>query len=255
MSQTRLTIHPMDLGTLVGIDKSIFTIRHNQGIEMDVPCLSYLVLGGEKIILVDTGPCSPEWAASYHRPLRKEPFQEVPNALGKFDVSPEDIDLVVLTHLHWDHCFNLEYFTKAVFAVQKKELQYAVAPLAADGVPYEAFVPGIRPPWMEVYDRMMVLDGDTELIPGLKTIHLPGHTPGFQGAVVETQTGPWIIAGDTVPLYENWEKSPGTPKGLGGIYQNLFDYCDTLKKIEVFGDNILPGHDERVLEHDQYPIP
>ncbi len=103
MPQDTLTIHPLDLGTLLGIDKSVFTVRHNQGVKIDVPCVGFLILGDSKNIVVDTGPCDVERAKRYHRPLQKEASQEVPAALANHGVSPESIDIVILTHLHWDH--------------------------------------------------------------------------------------------------------------------------------------------------------
>lgn len=253
-SHSTMTIHPLDLGTLVDFDKSIFTLRHNQGVKLDVPCLAYLIQGGRKAILVDTGPCNADFAVRYHRTLRKEPAQEVPNALGKLGVPPDQIDLVILTHLHWDHCFNLEHFPNASFVVQKKELEYAAAPLPADRGPYEAFIPGIRPPWMEVFGRITPVEGDVEIVEGVRLLHLPGHTPGFQGVSVETGEGPWVIAGDTIPLFENWGKDATSPKTPGGIYQDLFSYYDTLERLKTFGDKILPGHDPRVLDHSEYPV-
>ena len=254
MAPATVTIHPLDLGTLVNMDKSVFTARHNQGVLMDVPCLGYLVLGDSKTIVVDTGPCDVEWAARYHRALTKTPEQEVPGALAKFGVKPEDVDIVILTHLHWDHCFNLEHFPNATFLVQREELAYAAAPLPLDSIPYEAYVPGIRPPWMEVFGRISPVDGDADVTGNVSVIALPGHTPGFQGVVVETSEGPWVIVGDTVPLYENWRREGNAPKIPGGIYQNLFDYQDTLERLRQFGDRILPGHDPEVLKHSRYPV-
>lgn len=253
MKENLLAIHPLDLGTMKGIDKSIFTLHQNQGIKIDVPCLSYVIVGGGKNILVDTGPCGAEWAASYHRDLIKEPSQEMPNALGKLGLEPGQIDIIVLTHLHWDHCFNLEYFPDATIVVQQRELKYAIAPLPADCVAYEAGIPDVQPPWMHIYGRIMGVDGDVELIPGVEVILIPGHTPGFQGVKVETGKGQWVIAGDTVPIYENWEKEGDAPITPGGIYQDLFSYYRTLEKLKSFGNRLLPGHDERVLKQTQYP--
>jgi N-acyl homoserine lactone hydrolase len=248
------SIYPLDLGTLVGIDKSVFTFARNQGLKIDVPCLAWLILGGDRKILVDTGPCDPDWASRYHRPLRKAPHQEIGAALNKFGLSPEQIDLVIFTHLHWDHCFNLESLSSAHFLVQKSEVQYAVAPLPSDRVPYEVGIPGIQPPWMKVFGRMTLLEGDEEVLPGISVMHLPGHTPGSQVVVVETTERPWVIAGDAVPLYENWRGDKALSHIPSGIYQNLYDAFKFLGRLDSFGDRILPGHDESVLAHEKYPV-
>ncbi len=254
MKRAGLFIYPLDLGTLLSIDKSIFTLVRNQGVKLDAPCLSWVLLGGEKRVLVDTGPCNPDWASRYHRPLKKAPSQEIDNALGKIGLSPQQIDLVIFTHLHWDHSFNLEYFSRATFLVQREELRYAIAPLPSDKKPYEVGISGVEPPWMKVFGQIIPLDEDQEILPGIRVIHLPGHTPGSQGVVVETYEGPWIIAGDTVPLYENWEGDETLEHIPSGVYQNLYNSFSSLKKLEPFGTKILPGHDEKVLEHTRYPF-
>jgi N-acyl homoserine lactone hydrolase len=254
MKKSALRIHPLDLGTLIDMDKSIFTLRHNQGVKMNVPCLAWAVLGGEKNILVDSGPCDPESAVKYFkRSLVKKPDQELESALKKVGLRPDDIDIVIFTHLHWDHSFNTEKLTKAKFLVQKKELQYAVNPLPADRTAYQVGITGIRPAWMSVFDRIKALEGETEVVPGINIVPLPGHTPGSQGVVVETAKGSWVIAGDTIPLYENWDKDQVLKRIPGGIYQNLYDYFDTLNRLGIYGDCILPGHEGKVLENKVYP--
>ncbi|MCK4792857.1 MAG: N-acyl homoserine lactonase family protein [Desulfobacteraceae bacterium] len=255
MKKSNLSIHPLDLGTLVDFEKSVFTLLHNQGVKIDAPCLAWVILGAEKKILVDTGPCNPDWASRFHRTLKKAPTQEIDVALGKLGLSPLDIDFVIFTHLHWDHCFNLDYFPRATFLVQKKELEYAVDPLPfPDKKAYGVGIPEAQPPWMQVFGRIITLDGDQEILQGIQVIHLPGHTPGFQGVVVETEEGPWAIAGDTVPLYENWEGNDTVDHLPGGVYQSLDDYYSSLKKLERYGDKILSGHDEKVLKHTSYPF-
>ena len=255
MKRMDFEIFPLDLGTLVSFDQSIFTLLRNQGVKIDVPCLGWMILGEGKKILVDTGPPEPDWARRYHRPIRKEPSQEIQAALGKLGLSPSDIDMVIFTHLHWDHCFNLEHFPKAAFFVQKEELKYAVSPLPSDRRTYAVGIAGAQPPWMKVFGQMIPLDGDQEILPGVRVIHLPGHTPGIQGVAVETSEGPWVIAGDTVPLYENWQGDHLLDHIPGGVFQNLFDYFSSLKKLEPFGNRILPSHDPQVLQHKRYPVP
>jgi glyoxylase-like metal-dependent hydrolase (beta-lactamase superfamily II) len=248
-----LSIHPLNVGTVTGFDKSLFTLRENQGVKIDIPCLAWVIRGAERIALVDTGPCDPDWAAQYHRPLSKSPAQELDRALAGIGLDGGQIDLVIFTHLHWDHCFNLELFPSATFHVQKRELEYALDPLPADRRAYEAGLSGIVPPWRAVAERIVAMEGEQEVCPGVRVMLLPGHTPGSQGVVVETADGPWIIAGDMVPLYENWLGGDASKRIPGGIYQNLFDYEASFQRMASFGDRLLPSHDFRVLERTVYP--
>jgi glyoxylase-like metal-dependent hydrolase (beta-lactamase superfamily II) len=254
MAENEIHIYPLDLGTILGIDKSIFTRLLNYGEKINVHCIGWLIQGAEKTILVDTGPCDPETAARYHHTLQKSKEQEINSALLKIGVSTKDIDIVIFTHLHWDHCYNLEFFNDAAFVVQKKEIMYAVGALPYDRTPYEIKVPGIQPPWMSIFDRLSVIDGDQEIIPGISVISLPGHTPGSQGVVIETADGEWVIAGDNFPLYDNRVEGIDFRYIPSGVYQNLFDCYSSLKRLEIYGDRVLPGHDEIVFEKDKYPF-
>lgn len=251
MPQKGFRIYPLNVGTIPGFDMSLCTLRLNQGVKIDIPCLAWLVTDGDTSVLVDTGPCSPEWSSRYHRPLTKTPEQETSRALALVGIDAAQIERVILTHLHWDHCFNLECFPRAAFYVQKRELAYAVAPLAADRAAYEVGIPGVVAPWQGVADRIEVLEGEQEILPGISVLPLPGHTPGAQGVVVKTADGPWIIAGDAVPLYENW--GDGQRPIPNGIYQDLFAYEATLARLVPFGQRLLPGHDPRVLTRPVYP--
>ena len=107
---------------------------------------------------------------------------------------------------------------------------------------------------MKVFDRMVAVDQDQQIIGGIRVIFLPGHTPGSQGVVVDTADGEWVIAGDTVPVYDNWRSKDFQTPIPSGLFQNLYHFYDSLKRLESFGDKILPGHDGRVLTHARYPF-
>jgi N-acyl homoserine lactone hydrolase len=247
-----LFIHPLDLGRLE-IEKSLLTFRSNYGLKTNVTCIGWAIKGGKKNVLVDTGPSSPEDATKYHWPLIKNASQEIDQALNAVGLNCEDISIIILTHLHWDHCYNLERFPNAVFYVQKSELHYAVAPLPHDRRAYEVGIAHVQPPWMKVIDRIIPIVGDVEIIPGIRTIEIPGHTPGSQGVIVETTDGDWVIAGDTVPLYDNLLGNDLYSIVPGGIYQNIFDFNESLRKLEPYKGKILPGHDVGVLKQTRYP--
>src|SRR5690606_10567734 len=114
----------------LNVDKSGLTLRKGLGQRVDAPCLGYLILGGARPILVDSGPCaSPEWGTNYHNPFSRTPEQDLRSALRAHEVEPTDIRTVILTHLHWDHCYGNKYLPNARFVVQRKELAYAMTPL------------------------------------------------------------------------------------------------------------------------------
>jgi N-acyl homoserine lactone hydrolase len=243
---------PLKIGTITSFEKSKLTYGYNSGEKIDIPCLVWLIQGASKQILVDSGPCDPDFAEKYHAKLKQNQDELLNNRLNRVGVNPKDIDLVILTHLHWDHCYNLELFKNARFLVQKKELHYAVSPLPLHKPAFEAQVEGVIPPWVKIYDRLITIDGDLALEPELEIVLLPGHTPGLQGLVVKTEFGRFLIASDCLPLYENWFNHSGYIPS--GIHINLTEFYDTFKKIERVADYILPGHDPDVLKQEIYGI-
>jgi glyoxylase-like metal-dependent hydrolase (beta-lactamase superfamily II) len=243
-----LRIRPVSFGRFVSAEKSNFTYGIDQGVKIEAPIVGWLIEGGRKRILVDTGGSDPEWAAKYHHPVARSPEEEPVTALQRFGLSPLDIDLVVNTHLHWDHCFNNDLFANATIFVQEEELRYAIAPLPCHAVYYESWEIGMTPPWIKSIGRIKAIKGQREIEKGVTVIPLPGHTPGFQGVLVEAKSGRFLIAGDACPLFENWRGRFHQKYIPPGIHVNLFDCYQTFEKLEALGAKILPGHDKEVLE-------
>ncbi len=248
--RSRYTIRPVCVGTLT-IDKSHLVFGVGYGEKIDSAVCMWYVEGAGRRIMVDTGCCDPEWSAKYHYPLKRTPEQEPRKALAAIGVDPADIDTVVCTHLHWDHCYNHELFTKARFLIQRAELQFAAAPYPIFANAYEAPTTGMTPPYSRT--KFEVLDGDFELADGLKIVFAPGHTPGMQCLLVNTAKGVYYIAGDNVALYENLAGNKfGRP--IPGInFVNLGEYYATLRRMLSLSEHILPGHDVKVLDQRVYP--
>jgi N-acyl homoserine lactone hydrolase len=97
------------------------------------------------------------------------------------------IDIVVNTHLHFDHCGGNHLFAGRPVYVQRQELDDA---LTKDDYTIRAWVeaPGVQ---------YVPVDGELELLPGLRLVPAPGHTPGSQVIVVGTGDRPTVVAGDT----------------------------------------------------------
>lgn len=245
-------IIPISTGRFQMVEKSNFTYGKDQGVKIQAPILMWFIEGANRRILVDTGGSDTEWAAHYHHPVERKKEEDPINALKELGLVPTDIDIIIMTHLHWDHSFNTDLFPNAKIIVQDKEVYYAINPLPCHALYYESQLIGMTPPWLKSLNRMEIIRGEKEIEPGIRLIPLPGHTPGFQGVLVNLKSGWCMIAGDTIPLWENWELNIQGFHTPSGIHTNLFDYYNSFKIIESLADHILPGHDMKVLEKRVY---
>ena len=246
-------IRPLCFGEFPEFESSMFTYLRNAGEKIRAPILGWLLQSGEDAILVDTGPSAPALAGGWHTPIRRAPEQEPGAAVRAAGVDHERLAIVILTHLHWDHCYNLEMFPAARFVVQAEELRAAVDPVPTQRYPYEVGIPGRLPPWLAAFDRLEVIREEIEVAPGVCTVSLPGHTPGLQGVLVDTVAGRHLIAGDAVPLYANLG-TVGNGPIPPGIHTDVAACFRSFDRMRAIADVILPSHDPEVLKHPVYPI-
>ena len=114
-------------------------------------------------------------------------------ALQRRGLAPDDIDAVFLSHLHFDHCHNIDLFRRATVYVSRDEWAYAREPDARD-----PFVPWMIHEQLETH-HLELFDGEGPLRPGLRALPVPGHTAGSCALVLEhTQRGPVVLAGDAI---------------------------------------------------------
>ena len=249
-------IIPVNVGEFTAFEKSMFVYRKDYGVKLHAPFIMYLIRNKDMCVVVDTGCSDSEWSMRHHGySVIRQDHQMPAQAIKRLGINAEDVKFVVNTHLHWDHCFNNEQFPNAKIYVQKRELQYAICPLPQHYSHYESLQVGLTPPWIKALTRIQPVEGDCELLPGIDLVLLPGHTPGFQGVLVNTDQGKYLIAGDCIALLECWDSSGNHQHSISGIYNNLEEYCASLAKIEQLNvaDRILPGHDMKVFEHQVYP--
>lgn len=246
-------IYPLLVGVL-HIEKSQFVYGRHQGTKIDAPVLMFVIKTRDKNILVDTGPCEPGRARKYHGAFVQEESMIQENALKGIGLTPADIDIVIFTHLHWDHCCRCDIYPNAKFIVQKRELQYAICPNDVQKAQYEIGITGIEPPWIKVLQKIEPVVGDIyDFEEHVHLITLPGHSPGFMGVLVNTSDGDYLIAGDTIPLMENWYGDERLKHIPNGLHIDLNEYEETFKKMETIQATMIPGHDFSVLQQSQYP--
>lgn len=243
-----LKIEALHVGTLKSVPTASITYHRGFGETMDLAMIMFLVTGGDHPVVVDTGTGTPEYTRTHHgydllRPAEQEPLA----VLERAGVDPATVGTVVNTHLHWDHCSNNDLFPNARIVVQKAELEYAVDPLQPNLKAFER-LPGINPPWVRALDRIETVTGDTDLMPGLSVVHLPGHTPGSQGVLVQGEATTYLLAGDCVDVHHNWKGDASLSHIPSGSFTNLHHYMDSFARIERIGCEVVPSHDLAVVE-------
>jgi N-acyl homoserine lactone hydrolase len=145
------------------------------------PVHGFVVTHPGGAVLVDTGCGGPDEVLSDWRVVNRS----VADALAGLDMTPADIGLVINTHLHFDHCGQNAVFSHAACHVQRAELDRAKR---EDPELYDWFG------FMNA--RWELLDGDTEILPGLSVVTTPGHTVGHQCVLVSSADGQDLLIGD-----------------------------------------------------------
>jgi N-acyl homoserine lactone hydrolase len=180
------------------------------------PVHGFVVTHPGGALLVDTGVGGPDELLSDWRVVNRT----AADALAELDMTPGDIDLVINTHLHFDHCGQNAVFPSVPFYVQRTELDRA----RREGREYAD--------WFDFMGaRFELLDGDAEVVPGVSVITTPGHTVGHQCVVVRAGDGADdLLIGDaayTPSEYLSRADAPPPP----GQASDIAAWRDSLQRI------------------------
>lgn len=153
-------------------------------------------------------------------------------ALAARGLEPADIGTVVLSHGHWDHVQNVDFFRDARVLLHADELRNLADPPAADlGTPR----------WtrriLDDLDVHATGEGD-EPLPGVQVLDLPGHTPGSIGLAVSTRNGTAVLSADAVPTAEALRAGVAS----GHPYDQARADA-SVKRVAQLADVVYPGHD------------
>jgi len=219
-----MKLYVLDGGTLGPYEKSLFTFDIDIGKKIILPVWQVYINYPEVKIIIDTG-INPKTDAlpGFGRIVKQRPSQHIEKQLARIGVTPDEIEIVINTHLHYDHTAYNKLFKKATFIVQKREMRHAFVPEKFESQFYQPRshfdVPDLN------YE---LIEGDYELVEGIHILSTPGHSSGHQSVLVETKKpGPIIISGDAVYLKENLEKEV-----IPAIHYNPSQYLSSLMRIK-----------------------
>lgn len=233
------TIHPMVVG-VNETDQGVMTYLRDYGKRIFLPIYVFYIKGGDKHILVDTGLeqfVVPEGVEEQFG------FQvlEFEDALATLNLNPQDIDIIIHTHLHNDHCENDYKCTNAQVYVQKSEFEFLKNPHPIDHRYYP-----------DVLDDVNVfeVEGDTTVFDGIDVIFTPGHTIGGQSVAVNTSEGRAIITGFCC----NDKNFPTTGPAIApGVHIDATQAYDSAQKIKSMADILIPLHDLAIGNRKSIP--
>ncbi|MBI2218840.1 MAG: N-acyl homoserine lactonase family protein [Candidatus Rokubacteria bacterium] len=203
----------------------------------------WLVTGGPRPVLVDVGFREDD-AAQRHIRNYVPPSAMVERA----GVKPSDIPLVLVTHLHYDHWAGHSLFPSAEFWVQKDEVAFWTGPWGR----YDAFrsaanVGSLSSLVTLNYERRIrIVDGDVEVMPGLRLYRVGGHTAGLQIVTVDTPRGRLVLTSDASHFYRNIERRQPVQ-----IITSLPDMLAAFERIDELAGRerlVVTGHDPEVAE-------
>jgi N-acyl homoserine lactone hydrolase len=227
------------------LKKSVYIKAADRSETFEAPVSSALIRHKQGNVLFDTG-CHPSviehgeerWGSlmKVMTPVMRAEDTLLPS-LACVGVNPDDIDIVVNSHFHPDHCGCNQFFKKATIMVHAREIEAANA-AGAEAAGY------LRADWDHGQpvdavngDRDVFGDGRLVLIP------LPGRTPGSMGAAVQLdRDGSFLLASDAVSLRENLDAdtAPRNTWNVDALLNSFFE----IRRIEKSGATIICGHDD-----------
>lgn len=244
--QTTYTLTALKTGSL-RVWKAAMTYMSGFDQQLDLPVWAVAVEGNGVRALIDTGIRDHDRWDRELNPCWRAEDEPIEAALAELGWSVNSIDLVLLSHLHYDHAENNTAFTNARFVVSRAEWEYAKNPIPSQAKLYDF---AWTSPDVTEMDYQLIAVDDYDVMPGLRLIQTPGHSRGHQSVLVSTAEGVVCVAGDAACLPESFS-TPSPPGGATSIEQGFA----SLERIRASADRVLMNHDPNLAKFQQSDFP
>lgn len=207
----------------------------------------WVIRGNGETLVVDCG-VAPSLAKERQIPGYINPVA----VLAGLELNASQIKKVVITHVNFDHISGIELFPNASFYIQKKEFNFWIKDPIAKKPPFTSVtdpVGNARLAELEGTERLIMIDGDRTILPGIELLLAPGHTPGLQVVSVNTAKGTAILGSDCAHIFRNYEEE--IPSIFITDMAAWMKTYDKLKSKVSSLDLLFPGHDLKMLT--EYP--
>src|SRR5271156_2841966 len=207
----------------------------------------WAIVGEKRNFIVDCG-----FDAEMGRKRERQFIRSPGEGLSALGVNPDQVEDVIISHMHFDHCGNHSLFPRARYHLQDRELAYCTGRYMCHPATRMPFEPDdVTAMVRRVFEgRVRFHDGAEELAPGVSLHHVGGHTMGMQIVRVQTQRGWVVLASDASHLYANIEQ--GRPFPVVHDVGDMLEGYETIRRLASSPNHIIPGHDPLVLK--RYPV-
>ena len=160
---------------------------------------------------------------------------DIRNRLGALKVQPDEIEMLIISHFHDDHVFNFDLFPKAELLMHRKEAEWVES--GTYDWPQPTFLYSI----IQKSGRLSLISRDEEILPGVQSIHLPGHTPGCMGLILSGDDMPTtVLTGDAV------KNIVELATGKAAMSLDPKATMNSISKVRTIAKIVLPGHDRKL---------
>ena len=240
----RYEIYAIRYATIPDFPVSSLVAGADRQRKLDIAMLVWLVRGGGRNILVDSGFYRDQFFKQWHVANFVKPSE----AIAPLGLKPEDITDIIITPMHWDHADGMDLFPKARIWLQKDELEYYAGTAwqsrrTHGGIDPDDVLAAVK---LNTQGKVGLVNGDAqEILPGVTCYTGGKHTYASQFVAVNTAAGIVVLASDNMYLWENLEKHAPIAQTLDAA-SNLRAQ-DRMKALAGDAKHIVPGHDPAVM--------
>lgn len=242
-----LAVHILCNGRWTAPGTVIYMHPYGRHMPVDIVQNFFLISGRGHVALVDTGLDNPSAHVDPADRDRLGAGRQTLELLSERSITPDQVDTLILTHLHHDHYANAQLFENARIILNRREYEFVMAPGNRRALPRSTFPRAVFG-WLadDAWDRLELVDGSADVFDGVRVVETRGHSPGHQIVVVETAADRVVIPGDEIYTYANLEQD--IPIGYYHDFERLSTSMDLIRDL---GGQVLPAHDGAVM--DRHP--
>jgi len=218
------------------LDKSFLVYMKYMGQPYDAALKPLLIIGDGHNILVDTGIGElPEKYRQFYT-VKRKPEHNLKAQLAQHNLNPEDIDIVINTHLHFDHCGNNALFKNATIIVQDNEFKYAQQPERFQEAAY------IKE-FFDTRASYQLVEGESKITDNVSALPTPGHSIGHQSVVIKAREANYVYCGDAAPIRESLEK-----RNIPGVLYSSHEAFKSIDRLKTINNaTYIYSHDNEQL--------